>query len=699
MFRFNATPEEMSVFLDELEEQLQVLEENIIKLEKEGNLKYLAEIFRIAHTIKGSSASIGYQEMTNLTHIMENILDKLNQRKLLLGPEIIESLFNSLDALKLLKKSIETGKEVEFDLESLIQRFEEMGGERKTSASMAKSQVNYLDMLKDLEKNSINLLAQKYHLFDVAITFHPDCDLPIVRAFQASIELEKYAQILFSLPPIEDLKKGDAVFSVFKVFLATITSKSKLEGVLKGNFEIKEITIAQVSSQNLTGYLENLSKPSLTASDVLAVKKTEGSDIVISKTTTSESITPDIKKATRSIRVSVDILDSLMNLVGELVIDRTRLVQLGTTMESTMQGSHITTDLMDTAIHISKTTNELQEQIMKARMVSIDMIFSKFPRMVRDISHKAGKDVNFVVEGGDTELDKAIIEEISDPLIHLLRNSLDHGIEPPDERKLVGKNPRGLIYLGAYHEENHIIITVRDDGRGINIERIREKAIQKGLVGTDQAKEMSERELLELIFVPGFTTTETVSDMSGRGVGMDIVKNNLQKIGGTIDVMTELGKGTTFTIRIPLTLAIMQALLVTAKNIVFAVPLGSIVEIVKIPKNEVQTVSGYEVFNLRGEVVPLAPLVELFNETMDRGSPELNIVVVSYGDKQVGMIADTLMGKQEVVIKTMGQYIGDLPGLSGVTILGDGAIGLILDVISFINSVIQSRRSQARKVS
>lgn len=693
-----ATPEELNVFLDELEEQLQVLEENIIRLEKEEDLKYLTEIFRVAHTIKGSSASISFQQMTSLTHIMENILDKLNRRKLTLDRDIVESLFDSLDALKLLKKCLETGKDIDFDLEGLIKKFEAMGGERTQRVAHVDSK-SQISLLKNLERRGNEALSQKNNLFDISVFFVQDCELPIVRAFQVCLELEKHGQILFSAPTVEDLKKGEVSFTVFRVFLATFSNKSQIETIIKGSCEVDHSAIVQVTDKQLPVFVAGLSSQLAVSVTSVEEKTIESVDSVLSKISSSDNIMPELKKTSRTVRVSVDILDSLMNLVGELVIDRTRLVQLGTVMESTSQGSNVTSDLMETSLHISKITNELQEQIMKARMVSIDMIFNKFPRMVRDMSRKAGKEVNFVVEGGDTELDRAVIEEISDPLIHLLRNSLDHGIEPPDERKSLGKSPRGLIYLGAYHEENHIVITIRDDGRGINTDRIREKAVQRGIMNAEQVKELMDREVLDLIFLPGFSTADTVSDVSGRGVGMDIVKNNLQKIGGTIDITTDTGKGTTFMIRIPLTLAIMPSLLVTAKQIVFAIPLGNIAEIVKIPKTDVQSVGGYEVFTLRGEVVPLASLMELFNESTPRGPHELNVVVVSYGDKKVGIIADVFMGKQEVVIKTMGHYVGDLPGISGVTILGDGSIGLILDVMSFVNSIIQSRRQLAKKAS
>lgn len=698
MPRFNATQEELNVFLDELEEQLQILEENIIRLEKEEDLKYLSEIFRIAHTIKGSSASIGYQQMTDLTHILENILDRLNRRKLTLNRDIVEALFDSLDALKLLKKSMETGKEIDFDLDALIKRFEVMGRESKETVlpGFAPSQAN---VFKELERKSREALAQKQYLFDISVSFVTDCELPIVRAFQVCLEIEKHGQIFFSTPTVEELKRGEVSFSVFRVLLAAFSNKMQIETIVKGCCEVDKVTLAQVAGSQLAALIAALQVQVTESAAHLDEKHYDSGESVPVKVLTTDTMVPGLKKSSKTVRVSVEILDILMNLVGELVIDRTRLVQLGTVMETSSHSSNIISDLMETSLHISKITNELQEQIMKARMVSIDMIFNKFPRMVRDLSRKTGKEVNFVMEGGDTELDRAVIEEISDPLIHLLRNSLDHGIETPEDRKQTGKSPKGLIYLGAYHEENHIVITIRDDGRGINIDKIREKAVQRGIMSAEQLKEMMDREVLDIIFLPGFSTSDTVSDVSGRGVGMDIVKTNLQKIGGNIDIATDIGKGTTFIIRIPLTLAIMPALLVTAKQIVFAIPLGSIAEIVKVPKSEVQSVSGHDVFTLRGEVVPLASLMELFNEPTPGGPHELNVVVVAYGDNKVGIIADMFMGKQEVVIKTMGQYIGDLPGISGVTILGDGSIGLIVDVISFINSIILSRRQLAKKAS
>ena len=394
-------------------------------------------------------------------------------------------------------------------------------------------------------------------------------------------------------------------------------------------------------------------------------------------------------------RVDVERLDNLMNLVGEMVIDKTRLEQLGKDLSDRYSGDEYVGTLVDATTHMGRITNELQEEVMRSRMFPVENVFNRFPRMVRDLAKKAGKKVNFVVEGKETELDRSVVEEIGDPLIHLLRNAIDHGIESVEDRVAAGKPEEGTITLSARHEENHIVITVRDNGKGIDGATVRDKALSKGLLTPEAAERLKDSEAVDLIFLPGLSTAGSVSEVSGRGVGMDIVKNNIEKLNGTVSISTELGVGSVFEIKIPLTLAIIRALLIGLDSRVFAIPLVSVKETIESRAEDVQTVRGREVIRLRGEVLPLLRLAESYrslkppvfdDSAISNGEAATHsfVVAVRLGDRQVGLVVDKLLGEQEVVIKSLGEFIGDVDGIAGATILGDGSLAMIVDVNSLL---------------
>jgi two-component system chemotaxis sensor kinase CheA len=381
-----------------------------------------------------------------------------------------------------------------------------------------------------------------------------------------------------------------------------------------------------------------------------------------------------------------------MNLVGELVIDRTRLTQIVGTLEGHNQVGDVAQDLGRASAHIGRVTTELQERIMRARMLPVENLFKKFPRMMRDLSIKAGKEMDFVIRGEETELDRSVIEEIGDPLMHLLRNAVDHAIESPEERVRAGKSARGTVFLEASQQENQIVVVVRDDGRGIDPEKIRNHAIRKGILTAESAKRLSEAEVIDLIFGAGFSTAEKVSDISGRGVGMDVVRKNIEKLNGIIEIDTRVGQGAEFRIRLPLTLAIIRALLVEVDREVLAIPLSSVTETHRIPLAEIQTVNRREVITLRGKVHPLLRLVDLLGFSIEGKESQdyVLVVIVNLGGKQVGIAVDSLVGEQEVVIKSLGGFLGEIPGLSGATILGDGNVAIILDVPSLVKAWVPS---------
>lgn len=393
-----------------------------------------------------------------------------------------------------------------------------------------------------------------------------------------------------------------------------------------------------------------------------------------------------------TIRVDTVRMDNLINLVGEMVITRTRLVQIGLDLKAQYNTDVMVNNLNEANVYLGRLMNDLQESVMRLRMVAIGTVFNRFPRLVRDLAKKTGKEIDLVLKGEDTELDKTVVEVIGDPLMHLIRNSVDHGIESPEDRKAAGKPEVGTITLNAYHEGNHIAILISDDGAGLDLEKIRNKAVAKGLIG--EREELSERDIANLIFLPGFSTADVVTDISGRGVGMDVVKKALNNLGGMVDITTRKGKGSTFTIRLPLTLAIIQALLVEVGQEIYAVPLSSVLETLLVSREEIKTVGGLPMVQLRGNTLPLISLQEKFDlPTPEEESSEVFVVVVGFGDKALGLIVDELRGQQEVVIKSLGDFLTNLPGIAGATILGDGKVTLILDIGSLIQDVLVTRRS------
>ena len=393
------------------------------------------------------------------------------------------------------------------------------------------------------------------------------------------------------------------------------------------------------------------------------------------------------KKGDTTIRVDVSRLDALMNLVGELVLGRNRLLRITQQLAAKYEGDELVEALAETMDQVDFITTDLQMAVMKTRMVPIARVFNRFPRVVRDLARELKKEVKLIIEGEDTELDRSIVEEIGDPLVHLVRNAIDHGIEPPEEREFLGKPRQGTLRLAAYHEGNHIVILVEDDGRGIDIEKVKKKALERGLVTENELAKMSEKDILNLIFLPGFSTAEKVTDVSGRGVGMDVVKTNIEKLNGTIEINTQKGKGTQIVIKIPLTLAIIQSLLVQVGEEIYAIPLVSVVEAVKINTDEIQHVEGQEIIILRDSVLPLVELSRVFDIPTERREKSIYVVVLSIGERRFGLIVDRLIGQEEIVIKSLGNYLSSVPGISGATIMGDGRVTLIIDVASLANMI------------
>ncbi len=692
------TEEEVAIFLEELEEKLQVINDNVLILEREGGSpEVIQEIFRAAHTIKGSSAVMGYEKMSTLTHEIENLFDRLRQGEMEVSGTLVDVLFEALDTLKLLKDEI-TGSSGDVDVSAVIEKLRACqltcgaggpggapagGGTVPTPAqgtgpdrllpagqvagtaaglSTTGTSTGYqtyrltLELEEAVEEVVREAELRGFQAYQVDIGIDQGCQMKGVRAFLIFETLQQTGEIVKSVPPAEDLQEG-RYGPGFTVVLLTREDAGQVHDLV--------FSIAEVSSV-----------------EVRPIRLRPGEKAPLSDTSSKQPAKKEPalsgKENVKTVRVDVQKLDTLMNLVGELVIDRTRLDRFVEVFESRYGSDDLVENIVEISNHLGQVTNDLQEEIMKARMLPVAHVFNRLPRMVRDLAHKMGKEIDFIIEGRETELDRNVIEVIGDPLIHLLRNAVDHGIEPPEERVRLGKPRTGRLLLKAAYVESHIVITLSDDGRGMDPEKIRQKAIEKGLMTPEQAARASDREILDLIYTPGFSTAGTVSDVSGRGVGMDIVRNQIEQINGSVEFTTAPGRGTTFTIKLPLTLAIIRALMVTLGDQVYAFPLTNVLETLTLKPGEIRRVRHAEVIVVRGQVLPLVRLAHLFRE---KGKEEgkLSVVILGSGDKKVGVVVDRLIGEQEIVIKSLGGYLGQVPGLSGATILGDGKVALIVD--------------------
>lgn len=693
---FDASPEDLKVFLDEAEELLQVMEDDILQLEKEPeNPEPLQEIFRAAHTLKGSSATLGHRRMAEVTHALENLLDKLRKGTLTATARVVDTLFACLDVLKTFKEEIATGEEAGIDTTEVLDRLTEVetleaaGGSTAAATVAAGSLAPVapvgLEGLPPLTRSDLQRLelgiARDLTPWWLVLSVVEGSPMPAVRFFQAILTLGEMGDVVRSWPDQGEIE-ADRVGTELKVLLLSGAGEEAVRIAMRTVPEtrLSELVLLHLPPPGGGGDAEDDADGDRSAGE------TDGDQAAAARPARAGGAQ---NRVSRTVRVDVDVLDNLMNLVGELVIDRTRLLQIITHVAARSADDDLVRDLHTTAGHIGRVTGELQEHIMRARMMPVDHLFKKFPRMVRDVAQKAQREIQFVVRGEETELDRSVIEEIGDPLMHLLRNAVDHGVEPPMERLKAGKPARGTVVLEARHEENQIVISVRDDGRGMDPARLRAAAVAKGLLTEETARRLTDEEARRLIFLPGFSTAAQVSDISGRGVGLDVVHRNIERLNGAIQIYSELGQGTEFRIKLPLTLAIIRALMVDHQGTTYAVPLSAVQETIRWPVAQVQRVQGREVVVSRGNVVPLLRLESVFH-LRPRGADEapadgeLFIVIVHLFGRQVGIVVDSLVGEGDVVIKSLGKYIGEIPGVSGATIMGDGGVAIILDVAGLI---------------
>lgn len=699
----DASPEELKVFLEEADEHFQTLEEDLIRLEKEEefNEDLMQEIFRASHTLKGSSATIGHNRMAQLTHGMENVLDKLRKKQLTVTSDLVDIMFECLDCLKVLRDEILNDEESDLELGDILGKLGSVHDAApgsdfptttqpapdKTPGKQTEAKIS-IDLSWEERDTLANASERGLKPYVIQLLFDVELEMLAVRTFVTLMALNETGEMLKSNPSADEIEREQVTDTLIMLILMK-DDEAKIREVISTLPNIAQYEIQPFNDNVTQGEAPSIQRVEKAGEAEAECDEAESGDR--NKINEAKNKAPtaaknnNAKKANRTVRVDVELLDSLMNLVGELVIDRTRLFQILGNLEANYEMDEVSQDLGRTSVHIARVTTQLQEQIMKARMLPIENLFNKFPRMVRDLSQKAGKEVDFVMTGQETELDRSIIEEIGDPLIHLLRNAVDHGIEPPDQRVAKGKPRIGQLKLQASHEENHIIITIKDDGRGIDPEVVKKSGVKKGMITEEQAKRLTDKEAINLIFMSGLSTVAKVSDVSGRGVGMDVVRNNIEKINGATEINSAVDKGTEFKIKLPLTLAIIRALLVSIDKSVYAIPLSSVTETIRMQQDQIEYVNNQEVIVVRGKVLPLVRLKKVFRNSYDiedRG--KLFVVVVNLAGQQVGLVVDSLVGEQEIVIKTLGKYIGDVQGISGATILGDGNVALIVDVSNLI---------------
>lgn len=676
----------LEIFIDESKEHLQQMNEILLTLEDEqDNLSHLGEIFRIAHTLKGMSGTMGFNNLMNLTHKMETLMDLVRGGSLKVSPAIIDALFECLDTLEQYVENLEkTGGEGNIDSSELSDKLVRIAqgdsgsaASAKTVASSAAAQsasvpaadtgdfnINYADVTDLLSK--AQEMGAMAHL--IRVTLEKTCLLKAARSFIVFNTLENFGEVIMSHPSAEDIEDERFDFD-FEVLYLTKMSEDVIKNELMKVSEVENVLV----------------KPVVPIQTKAAEEKPADVEVDLSKVDEEPEKTPDKNqqdkaaadkrdnKTNKTVRVEIGRLDNLMNLVSELIIIKNRLEELGA-------GGSKAGNIDEAIEYLERITTDLHSAVTKVRMVPVERTFNRFPRLVRDLSKDLGKNIKLLMSGEDTEVDRTVIDEIGDPLIHLIRNSLDHGIESPEDREKSGKNPQGTVALRAYPDGNTVVIEVEDDGKGIDPDKIRNVALKKGVVTNEELSMMNDTEVVNLLFRAGFSTAEKVTGVSGRGVGLDVVKAKIEQINGTVEVNSEVGKGSKFIIRLPLTLAIIYALMINLRDEKFAIPLNNIKEIISIEPSRINMVQEQEVILYRNKTLPIIRLADVLNvpgESVVEGT--MIVVIVKKGDLEAGIVVDSLIGQQEIVIKSLGKYLTGTKVIAGATILGNGSVALIVD--------------------
>lgn len=684
----------LSMFIDESNDHLQSLNESMMGLEANpDDLSIVQVIFRSAHTLKGMAATMGFEDLASLTHQMENVLDLVRNSKLRMQDFIFDTLFKSIDALESMVEDIMGGGDGKADVSAIVTSLQaivrgEVPNAGGAVAEVSKPAAKASDAPVFLDEFQFSVLEQSmqegHNVLYVEVTIRKDCQLKAVRAYMVFDLLERSGEVIKSFPSVQDIEqeKFDQSFSLYYI---TQKGASEIQAMILNLSEIEKVTsvgldqesLRQLGQDSVAATAEvptsapvtsSVSVP-LAASSNTSAAREEGGKAAPAKTGGAPS---------RTIRVDIERLDVLMNLFSELLIDRVRLEQLASEVQNG--------DLTETVEHMSRVSGDLQNIVMKLRMVPVDTVFNRFPRMVRDLAKSLDKKIDLVVTGAETELDRTVIDEIGDPLVHLLRNAVDHGIESVADRIAAGKPEMGTINLRAFHSGNHVFIEIEEDGAGIDSQKVLKSAVKKGVITQEQAATMNDEEAHQMLFAAGFSTAEVISDVSGRGVGLDVVKSKISSLGGNVTIYSTLGKGTNFSVQLPLTLSIISAMLIRLGSEKYAIPLSSIVETGIVKKSQIRTIHGNKMLEFRNKNIPLLSLSRIFSvpDYDESDEEETEIVVVRKGERIVAMAVQDFIGQSEIVIKNLGKYLPDIQGISGATILGDGQVALIIDPNAFI---------------
>ena len=706
------TNQYMEMFQDESHEHLQSLNDGLLGLEDNAeDLSILNEIFRNAHTLKGMSATMGYNKIAELTHEMEDVLDALRKEQLKVTEDIIDTLFKCLDSLEQMIDNVGNGDPEDLvDVSELVAKLSSIskGTPAKAAAAPAATPApaaapaaapapaaaaNANDILDDLTETEKSVIRQAkaggLRGFHITVYLTSSCLLKSARSYMVMNALDEVGEVIRSIPGAEELEQEHFENS-FEVVMVSDAEEKAIQDAVMNVSEVEKAEVEVIDPDAPKAAPAPAPAAAATPAPAAAAPAAAANAPAPAPKPAAPPKPPANAPATggggaagqkkshaaQSVRVDIDKLDTLMNLMGELVINKVRLEQIGQT--------HRLSELTETLEQMDRVTTDLQNIVMKVRMVPVSQVFNRFPRMVRDVTKELNKEINLTIEGEETELDRTVIDEIGDPIMHLLRNSLDHGVEMPDVRVAKGKPRVGEVGLIARHEGNNVVIMVTDDGAGIDADKIRKKAVEKGLYTQDEVEKMDDADAVRIIFLPGFSTAEKISDISGRGVGMDVVRSKIESLSGHVDVETHVNEGSVFKIKLPLTLAIIQAMMVRVQDEMYAIPLGSIDSTINIQLEDIKTVQNREVIVLRGEIIPIIRMEQTLLVPHVKDSDEIFVVVVHAGEAKAGLVVDKLIGQQEIVIKTLGNLFMGLKMFSGATVMGDGRIALILDVATIL---------------
>ncbi|MCK6074031.1 chemotaxis protein CheA [Paenibacillus silvae] len=687
----------LSMFIDESNDHLQSLNENMLQLEANPeDLGIVQVIFRSAHTLKGMAATMGFEDLASLTHKMENVLDMVRNEKLKMQDYIFDTMFKGLDALETMVQDITSGGEGKADVSSIVASLQaiESGEWKGGSAPAAKADTKTdasLSNAVELDEYQYSVLdqsiAEGHRVFYVDVLVSEHSQLKGVRAYMVFDMLERSGEVVKAYPSVQDIEQEKFERS-FSLYYITTKEAQELEKGIMSISEIETAKLIQLDQETLQQMANQVTKQVAATAEVEAAPVSVAAfEAPVANSAPQEEVKAAPAKAaapkqaaapSRTIRVDIERLDVLMNLFSELLIDRSRLEQL-----ASETGNN---DLSDTVAHLSRVSTDLQNIVLKLRMVPVDTVFNRFPRMIRDLAKTLDKKIDLVITGAETELDRTVIDEIGDPLVHLLRNAVDHGVESISERVAAGKPEMGTVNLRAFHSGNHVFIEIEDDGKGIYRDKLLQTAIKRGVVTEEQGAKMSDDEVNQLLFAPGFSTADKISDISGRGVGLDVVKSKITSLGGNVTITSTPGKGTNFSVQLPLTLSIIAAMLVRLGSEKYAVPLSSIVETAIVQREQVRNIHGNKMITFRDSLIPYLSLSEVFGvpDFNDADEKETEIVVIRKGDRLAAVAVEEFIGQSEIVLKSMGTYLPAIEGISGATILGDGQVALILDPNAFI---------------